>query len=185
MEMTDQMNPENWPAWATEPVEVVEANPAWAARAELEIKQLRELLKHLDIHTFEHIGSTSIPGLSAKPIIDLMGEVQSWDDMERIAEQLNPVGWNYVPPELDGREYRRFWVKVKDGKRAVHLHLMRPDEERWERQIRFRDALRSRPDLVKAYAELKIKLADENKDDRESYTTAKTEFILKVLDGRL
>ncbi|MNW68191.1 hypothetical protein D3C74_469060 [compost metagenome] len=67
----------------------------------------------------------------------------------------------------------------------MHLHLMRPDEESWEGQIRFRDALRSRPDLVKAYAELKIKLADENKDDRESYTTAKTEFILKVLDGRL
>lgn len=185
MGMNDQMNPENWPAWATEPVEVVEANSAWSTQAEEEIAQLRELLKHLDIHTFEHIGSTSIPGLSAKPIIDLMGEVRSWEDMEKIAEQLNPVGWNYVPPELDGRKYRRFWVKVKDGKRAVHLHLMRPGEERWERQIRFRDVLRSRPDLVKAYAELKIKLADENKNDRESYTTAKTEFILKVLDGQL
>jgi GrpB-like predicted nucleotidyltransferase (UPF0157 family) len=185
MEMNDPMNPENWPAWATEPVEVAEANSAWSKQAEEEIAQLRELLKHLDIHTFEHIGSTSIPGLSAKPIIDLMGEVQSWDDMGQIAVQLNPLGWNYVPPELDGREYRRFWVKVKDGKRAVPLHLMRPGEERWERQIRFRDVLRSRPDLVKDYAELKIKLADENKDDRESYTTAKTEFILKVLDGRL
>ncbi|WP_434748296.1 GrpB family protein [Paenibacillus amylolyticus] len=179
--MTDHMNPGNWPAWATEPVEVVEANSAWSMQAQEEIAQLRDLLQHLNIHTFEHMGSTSIPGLSAKPIIDLMGEVQSWDDMGLIAERLNPAGWNYVPPELDGREYRRFWVRVKDGKRAVHLHLMRPGEERWERQIQFRDVLRSRPDLVKAYAEL----ADENKDDRESYTTAKTEFIIKVLNGQL
>ncbi|MNC79710.1 hypothetical protein D3C75_1322620 [compost metagenome] len=59
---------------------------------------------------------------------------------------------------------------------------MRPGEERWDRQIRFRDVLRKRPDLVEAYAVLKTKLADENKEDRESYTAAKTQFILQVLD---
>lgn len=180
--MTDPLQPENWPAWATESVEIAPANPNWDAQAQDEIRQLKRLLEQFNIHQFEHIGSTSIPGLPAKPIIDLMAEVQSWDDMDLIADQLNPLGWNYVPPELDGREYRRFWVRVKDGKRAVHLHLMRPGEERWDRQIRFRDVLRKRPDLVEAYAVLKTKLADENKEDRESYTAAKTQFILQVLD---
>ncbi|MEC0126088.1 GrpB family protein [Paenibacillus pabuli] len=180
--MTDHLQPENWPAWATESVEIVEHNPEWSSQALEEIQQLRDSLQHLNIHRFEHIGSTSIPGLPAKPIIDLMGEVQSWDHMHIIAEHLNPIEWNYVPPELDGREYRRFWVRVKDGKRAVHLHLMRPGEERWNRQVQFRDVLRQRPDLVEAYAALKAKLADENKDDREAYTAAKTEFILQVLD---
>lgn len=180
--MTDHLQPENWPAWATESVEIVEANPMWDLLAQEEIRQLRYLLQQFNIHRFEHIGSTSIPGLPAKPIIDLMAEVQSWDDMDLIANQLKPAGWNYVPPELDGREYRRFWVRVQDGKRAVHLHLMRPEELRWDRQIQFRDVLRQRPDLVEVYAALKVKLADENKDDREAYTTAKTEFILKVLD---
>jgi GrpB-like predicted nucleotidyltransferase (UPF0157 family) len=185
MDMKDEMKPENWPAWATESVEVVEANPAWSLQAQEEIRQLSGLLQGLDMDTFEHIGSTSIPGLPAKPIIDLMGEVKSWDDMHLIAERLNPLGWNYVPPALDGREYRRFWVKVSNGRRAVHLHLMLPGEQRWERQIRFRDVLRARPELVRAYAELKIKLADENKHDREAYTAAKSEFITQVLDGRL
>jgi GrpB-like predicted nucleotidyltransferase (UPF0157 family) len=180
--MTNHLQPENWPAWATESVEIVEANPMWELLAQEEIRVLRNLLQQFDIHKFEHIGSTSIPGLPAKPIIDLMAEVQSWEDMDSIADRLNPVGWNYVPPELDGREYRRFWVRVKDGKRAVHLHLMRPGEERWDHQIQFRDVLRQRPDLVEVYAALKVKLADENKEDREAYTTAKTEFILKVLD---
>ncbi|UPK44403.1 GrpB family protein [Paenibacillus pabuli] len=180
--MTDHLQPENWPAWATEAVEIVKANPMWDSQAQEEIRQLRERLQQLNIHRFEHIGSTSIPGLAAKPIIDLMGEVKSWDDMDLIADRLNPVGWNYVPPELDGREYRRFWVKVKEGKRTVHLHLMRPGEERWDRQIQFRDVLRQRPDLVEAYATLKAKLADANKDDREAYTAAKTNFILEVLD---
>ncbi|MGX1831157.1 GrpB family protein [Paenibacillus taichungensis] len=183
--MTVHLQPENWPKWATESIEIVEANPMWDSQAQEEIRQLKELLQELNIHKFEHIGSTSIPGLSAKPIIDLMGEVQSWEDMDLIADQLNPIGWNYVPPELDGRQYRRFWVRVKDDKRAVHLHLMRPGEERWDRQIQFRDVLRQRPDLVEVYAALKAKLADENKDDREAYTAAKTDFILKVLDEGL
>lgn len=116
--MKDPLQPENWPAWATESVEIAPANPNWDAQAQDEIRQLKRLLEQFNIHQFEHIGSTSIPGLPAKPIIDLMAEVQSWDDMDLIADRLNPLGWNYVPPELDGREYRRFWVRVKDGKRA-------------------------------------------------------------------
>ncbi|HER2178035.1 TPA: GrpB family protein, partial [Streptococcus pyogenes] len=71
--MTDHLQPENWPKWATESVEIVEANPMWGLQAQEEIRQLRELLQQLNIHRFEHIGSTSIPGLPAKPIIDLMG----------------------------------------------------------------------------------------------------------------
>lgn len=90
--MKDPMQPENWPAWATESVEIAPANPNWDAQAQDEIRQLKRLLQQFNIHQFEHIGSTSIPGLPAKPIIDLMAEVQSWDDMDLIADQLNPLG---------------------------------------------------------------------------------------------
>ncbi len=73
MLMTDPMQPENWPAWATEAVEIAPANPNWDAQAQEEIRQLKRLLQQFNIHQFEHIGSTSIPGLPAKPIIDFDG----------------------------------------------------------------------------------------------------------------
>ncbi|MDP4095733.1 GrpB family protein [Paenibacillus sp. P96] len=173
----------NWPVWATEPVEIKTPDPAWLEKGRYEVNQLREHLSPFGVSEIEHVGSTSIPNLPAKPIIDMMAQIKSYDDLEEIVEKLKADNWNYVPPELDGREWRRFFVKVKGDKRQCHLHLMLENEERWGKQIIFRDKLRENPLLARQYAELKRKLAEENHDDREAYTYAKTDFVKRVLES--
>ena len=121
----------------------------------------------------EHVGSTAVPGLAAKPIVDLMAGVEVLDD------RLVP-GWSYVPPDLDLRPHRRFHVLVHDDHRVAHLHLMRTDEPRWAAQLAFRDALRGDDDLRDAYAALKRRLAATT-SDREAYSEAKGDFVREVL----
>lgn len=86
-------------------------------------------------------------------IIDSMAKIKSYEDLEEIVDRLKSYNWNYVPPELDGQGWRRFFVKVKEDKRDCHLHLMLEDEEHWERQLKFRDKLREQNNLAKEYAE--------------------------------
>jgi GrpB-like predicted nucleotidyltransferase (UPF0157 family) len=107
----------------------------------------------------------------------------SRDDVEKMITSLSVHQWHYVPPDLEGKEWRRFIVKVKNDNRVCHLHLMLENEERWEKQLKFRDKLRQQPNLARQYAELKRKLAIENIDDREAYTRAKTAFVKTVLES--
>ncbi|WP_123043626.1 GrpB family protein [Cohnella candidum] len=173
----------NWPVWATESVEIKTPDPVWLEKGRYEVNRLREHLSPYGVSEVEHIGSTSIPNLPAKPIIDLMAKISSYDEIEKIAASLKAVNWNYVPPELDGQEWRRFFVKVKNDKRECHLHLMLENEERWEKQLLFRNLLRENPDWTWQYGELKKKLAEDYKEDREAYTEAKTDFIKSVLES--
>jgi GrpB-like predicted nucleotidyltransferase (UPF0157 family) len=183
----DNKNPDNWPVWATEPVEVNEPDPFWQEQGDIEKNHLYELLSPVGLNDIEHIGSTSIPNLPAKPIIDLMALVRTFNQIDEIEKILSPHDWNYVPPELDGHSWRRFFVKVRDDKRIAHLHLMVTGEERWDDQLLFRDALRNHPLWAEDYANLKRELSKKYKNDREAYTEEKTQFVNKVLDqmGRL
>ncbi|SDT10521.1 GrpB domain, predicted nucleotidyltransferase, UPF0157 family [Paenibacillaceae bacterium GAS479] len=173
----------DWPVWATEKIEIKAYDPNWLEKGTYEIINLRGILSEFGVNEIEHIGSTSIPNLPAKPIIDMMAKINSFGDLAKIIERLEVENWNYVQKELDGREWRRFFVKVKDNKRECHLHLMlEDDEEHWEKQIKFRDNLREQPRLAQQYAELKRKLAVKSNDDREAYTEAKTDFVKSVLE---
>lgn len=171
-----------WPAWATEPVDLVDADPSWTIRGDQERHYLETLLAPWLIARIEHIGSTAIPDLPAKPIIDLQAPVADLRDPDPIAAALAPTYWHYVEPDLDQRPWRRFFVKVTGGRRSAHLHVMTPDSPRWQQQIVFRDALRANPILTADYAALKRVLAAKHSDDREAYTAAKSEFIRTVLD---
>lgn len=168
--------------WATEPVLLADADPAWALRGEQERDRLEALLGPWVIAHIGHVGSTAIPGLAAKPIIALQALVTDLDDPEPLAAVLQPHGWYYVDPELDQRPWRRFFVKVADGRRSAHLHVMTPDSSRWYQQLIFRDALRANPVLVAEYAALKQALASEHADAREAYSIAKADFVESVLD---
>ena len=168
------------PVWAYEPVRIAEYDPDWPRRAAELIASLRPVLAGV----IEHVGSTAVPGLAAKPVIDLMGLVDSFAEIEAIADELARLGWHYVPPELDGREYRRFFVHVIQDRRSAHLHLMRPGTARWRQQLAFRDLLRSSPSLRHDYAALKERLAEANGDDREAYSAAKASFIDTALGDR-
>lgn len=135
-----------------------------------------------DVH---HVGSTAVPGLPAKPIIDLMAGVRALDAAPDIALVLSPHAWHYVPPELDGRPWRRFLVKVAADRRVAHLHLLDPATPRWAEQLRFRDRLRQRPELAVEYAALKRRLAWELVGDRERYAEGKAAFVQRVLADRV
>jgi GrpB-like predicted nucleotidyltransferase (UPF0157 family) len=180
--MHEEQNQEHWPVWATEPVKIVNPDPAWSEQGLKIIHQLRELLLPFKVTEIEHIGSTAIPNLSAKPIIDIMAKLESWDQLEQVVSALQPAGWNYVPPELDGREWRRFLVKVEQDQRKGHLHLMLKSDEHWDQQLLFRNRLREQPELIQQYDVLKRRLAMENQHDREAYTEAKTDFVQNVLN---
>jgi len=175
----------DWPAWATARVEVRPADPQWqrlgpALRCELDLALARWLIAPV-----EHVGSTAVPGLAAKPVLDLQAAVADLGCAPAIAEALTGSGWHLVPPELDVRPWRRFLVQVVDEVRIAHLHLLTMNSERWGEQLAFRDALRGAPGLVQRYAALKQQLAAEHADDREAYTAAKTDFVRSVLGARL
>jgi GrpB-like predicted nucleotidyltransferase (UPF0157 family) len=170
-----------WPAWATEPVELVAPDPAWLERGQQAARTLEAVLAARLVHPVEHVGSTAILALVAKPILDLVAPVRTLDIADEVADLLRPDGWHYVPPELDGREDERFYVQVVGGHRAAHLHLMPANLQRWQDMVRFRDALRGDRLLAAAYSELKIRLAEEHRNDRERYTAAKHDFVRGVL----
>jgi len=162
-------------------VRVVAPDPGWARHAVEERRLLLDLLAPWLVADVHHVGSTAVPGLPAKPVIDLMAGIRALDDTAAIAPRLAPHDWHLVPPELDARPWRRLLVKVADNRRAAHLHLLRPATRRWTEQLEFRDRLRASPGLVSEYGALERRLAGGLAGDREAYTRAKTAFVQRVL----
>lgn len=164
----------DWPAWATEPVAIADPDPTWVDRAAALIGDLElQLRPRLDGGRIHHVGSTAVPDLAAKPVIDLMTGVADLDARVVLA------GWHPVPPDLDARPWRRLWVRADGDRRLAHLYLMMPASERWLQTLRFRDRLRASPELRAEYAALKRRLAAEHSSDREAYTAAKAGFVAR------
>ncbi|HEX8006393.1 MAG TPA: GrpB family protein [Trebonia sp.] len=172
------------PPWAYEKPELHPHDPRWADRARTERAGLAKLLAPWLVDGVEHVGSTAVPGLVAKPVIDLMASVSDPDTVvDQAGERLAADGWCYVPPELDQRPWRRFFVKPDTfGRRRVaHLHVIRAGHPRWAEQLAFRDALRGDDQLAERYQDLKQRLTAQHANDREAYTDAKAEFVAGVL----
>ncbi|MDR4936362.1 GrpB family protein [Rossellomorea marisflavi] len=171
----------NIPLWAYETIEIEDPDPDWMDQGIQESKELLQILSAWGVREVEHIGSTAISDLPAKPIIDFMASISSFEDIDGVVGNLSLSDWHYVPPELDKHHWRRFFVKVENDKRVAHLHLMQEGEERWGEQLEFRNRLRADGHLADQYAALKRRIAKEFNHDREKYTEAKTAFINKVL----
>ena len=155
------------------PVEIVTYDPGWPALFEEERERLRPLLPGAEIH---HIGSTAIPAMPAKPVIDIMALVEDLDaPVERLVEHgyEYPVGFNATLTD------RRWLCRPSAAHRTHHLHLV---DERTEldRRLRFRDRLRADRALAEEYAQLKRELAQRFREDREAYTDAKRAFVERV-----
>jgi GrpB-like predicted nucleotidyltransferase (UPF0157 family) len=176
------------PAWAYEHAEVLPHDPRLTERANAERATLTELLGPWLADGVEHVGSTAVPGLAAKPVIDLMASVPDPDAVvAQAGPRLTAAGWCYVPPELDQRPWRRFFVKPDAAglRRVAHLHVIQAGHPRWAEQVAFRDALRRDDQLAKDYADLKLRLASEHADDREAYTRGKAAFVADALRSAL
>ena len=172
---------DEWPTWATEQVQVEAHREQWRRRGQQLCKGLDGVLARWLVAPVEHVGSTAVPGLAAKPIIDVQAALPDLACAAAVAQDLAPTGWHLVPAELDARPWRRFLVQVVDDHRASHLHLLLATSPRWSEQLVFRDALRADPALVREYADLKRALAEQHGSDREAYTAGKDDFVRGVL----
>lgn len=116
--------------WATAAVEVQPADPLWQQLGEQLGQQLDVALVQWLAAPVEHVGSTSVPGLPAKPVLDFQGAVHDLGCAPAVAEALAGNGWHLVSAELDARPWRRFLVKAASDVRVAHLHLLVVGSER-------------------------------------------------------
>ncbi len=167
-----------------EEVEVVPYEPRWTLLYENEKAHLLACLPAGLIERVEHFGSTAVPGLCAKPVIDILVGVASLEEAKEAA-----------PPILEAQGYDYFWRPIGNvdqppyyawfikrgprGERTHHIHMVEAHFEHWDR-LRFRDWLRTHPDDAKAYGDLKLRLAKEHPKDRIAYTEAKGAFIREI-----
>lgn len=160
-------------------VEIVEYDPTWPTAYRAERERLAPLLPAgAELH---HFGSTAVPGLAAKPVIDMIALV---DDLDApIAALVGRGGYQYPPAFNTTLIHRRFLCYPTAAHRTHHLHLVDEPEE-LERRLRFRDRLRDDPVLAGEYVALKRALAERHSDDREAYTKAKSEFVKRHTPGR-
>jgi GrpB-like predicted nucleotidyltransferase (UPF0157 family) len=150
-------------------------DPAWSAIFEQERASLHTALSPLAL-TVEHIGSTSVPGLAAKPIIDLQLGVRDLEEARSsCVGRLQALGYAYLP-EYEARLPGELFFR-KGQPWTHHLHVLQGDHPRWERRLLFRDYLRNHPEVAQAYAKLKRDLAAAFDDDMSGYMNAKTAFV--------
>lgn len=163
----------------SDPIVVVEYDPGWPAefarlrdRAQVAVGEIAR--------SIEHVGSTAVPGLAAKPVIDLVVVVESEDDVPEAIRRLEAVGYTARGDlGVPGREA----FSWPEGEVRHHLYVSPQTSDELRAQLRFRDRLRRDPLLAREYEALKRDLAERNRDDRSGYTEAKTGFIEAALQS--
>lgn len=128
----------------------------------------------------EHIGSTSVKGLAAKPIIDVMIGLRDFSKANNLVTNIEALGYTYIPKYEDVMPYRRFFKKVNNGNTTHQIHMVAIGSEFWERHLLFRNYLRQNPDTANEYEVLKRNLAEREWNDINEYADAKTEFIRSI-----
>jgi GrpB-like predicted nucleotidyltransferase (UPF0157 family) len=162
-----------------DPVIIVDYDPRWVDTYEAERRLIIDAIGPW-LAGIEHIGSTSVPGLAAKPIIDILVGVRSLDDARHCIAPLAAVGYVYKPELEATMPERRYFNKGPQSDHR-HLHMIEIGGTFWLEHLLFRDYLRTHPETAAAYAALKCDLAAHYVADREGYTDAKTEFIRSVV----
>ncbi|EMA01492.1 GrpB family protein [Haloferax denitrificans] len=161
-------------------VELVAHDPRWREAYEREVERLRPRLCATAENgvRFEHVGSTAVPGLAAKPIVDLLVLVSDRDDAGDIARTLGAAGYEERPDDVPDR---RFFVRGPPDRRTHYLSLTEVGSDCHREQVAFRDALRADDDLAAEYERRKRRLAEAHPDERSQYTAAKSSFVESVL----
>ncbi len=161
-------------------IELVDHDPGWQGRFAEQRARLAVLLAPWLRGEIEHIGSTAVPGLRAKPIVDVLAPVRSLAEAHAAVPKLAADGWLFWP-EDPNCHYRLWFLRPTPAARTHHLQLIQHDDPAFRALVLFRDALRADAGLRSAYAGLKDKLAQAFSTDRDAYTNAKTRFVQAVL----
>jgi GrpB-like predicted nucleotidyltransferase (UPF0157 family) len=160
------------------PVHVVPYDPSWVDKFEAEKSSLAMLLAPWRSGPIEHVGSTAVVGMWAKPVIDIMVGVVSLAQSEPAKDVLARAGYQYAEYKTD---VMHWFCKPSFAMRTHHLHLVPFESDLWHERIAFRDLLRADSRLAREYAALKRDLARQFEFDREAYTEAKYPFIARAL----
>jgi len=169
-----------------EEVAIVPYDPRWPESFRQERDHLRSCLPNELVRRIEHFGSTAVPGLPAKPIVDMLVEVTDLEATKaRIAPILESQGYDYFwrPTVGDNTPPFYAWFIKRNANRirTHHIHMVEATfHEHWER-LRFRDYLIAHPEAAGEYARLKARLAAAHPEDRVAYTEGKSEFIGRIM----
>lgn len=158
------------------PVDVVEYDPAWQREFAEQRDRLTILLRGWLCEPVDHVGSTAVPGLASKPIVDMLAPVTSLADAGGAVSILEQDGWLHWPTDPN-RSWRLWFLRPQPDARTHHLYLIQYDDPHVRELRAFRDALRADDALRDRYEALKRKLAKAFRDDREAYTRTKADFI--------
>lgn len=162
-----------------EPAVIVAASPRWAAEATDWLNRIRDAIADPGVR-LEHIGSTAVPGLAAKPVLDIQVAVPDLTDEPTYGPALESLGLILRAREPD----HRFFRPPAGEPRTVHVHVCEIGST-WESDhVRFRDALRGSPETAHAYAVLKQHLGETVGQDRGAYNRGKSDFIRSVLAAK-
>lgn len=161
-------------------VDLVPYSATWPRSFQDEAVLLRSTLAPWLVGEPAHIGSTAVPGLMAKPVIDIMAPVASLQGSRAAIQAAAAIGYCYFPYKA---EHMHWFCKPSPEYRTHHLHLVEHGSALWQARLAFRDALRANPQLAEQYRELKCKLAAQHCFDRDAYTEGKSQFVQSVLQG--
>lgn len=161
-----------------EPIRVVAYDPQWPARFERERALLEQAIGPWVVGGIHHVGSTAVPGLDAKPVVDILVGVADLETSRACFDPLAELEYLYAPylPEE-----MHWFCKPDPRRRTHHLHLVPHGSSRYRDELAFRDRLRADPEKARDYADLKHELAARFARDREAYTDAKADFIAGAL----
>ena len=159
-------------------VQLVPHDPTWKDAFSREEKILRAIIGGA-ARDIQHIGSTSIPGIHAKPLIDICVAIDSLDEVPALIPALVAAGYEYMPERIS--DERAFFPKGPREQRTHHLSFVQYNGAEWKSVIAFRDYMRTHPEAAARYDVLKEKLAEQYADDRYAYTAAKESFIKEIV----
>ena len=150
----------------------------WKVHYQNEIERLADIADEWGLE-FEHVGSTAVEGMVAKPIIDILAVVEDLDNSNGLLTVLEEHGYEYRPGDVEGR---LFFAKGPRTNRTHYLSLTEHGSGYHREKLAFREDLRAHPEAAEQYASLKRRLADSHPEDRETYTAKKSDFIQDILD---
>ena len=164
-------------------IELTDYDPSWKARFAEQQMRLATILKPWLAGEIEHIGSTSVPELRSKPIVDILAPVQSLAASRTAIPVLEKEGWLFWPDDPN-QSYRLWFLRPSPTARTHHLQIIQHHHPNLRALIAFRDALRHDSKAREAYCALKEDLAGKHQNDRNAYSNAKTAFVQSILDAQ-
>ena len=159
-------------------VELFEHSSLWEKYANETIIELKNILGHTAID-IQHIGSTAIKNIKAKPIIDILVGIKELNELDAFIEKLAENNYFHRPFKEDDVIFIK--GNIKEGIRTHHIHVVKHNSDIWNNQINFRDYLNNNVAEAKNYEKLKVKLQKDNRNNRSGYTEKKEEPIIKIM----